>query len=462
MRIIKESVEDFQHHYEVLLPSAEIMEKVEERLVRISPNARIPGFRLGKAPLAAVQRLYEPSVYSEEVEKLISETVKSIVANSKARLRQDPRVEILADTEEGLTVSVDFTVLPTVEAPKDFSNLCLEKLVVEVEDKEVDERLEYLRKTHRGWKEAPVTHSSQKGDLIVADIFTKSSKKALNNDKAKGLSFVIGGGKFVADFESHFLGVSAGKRLSFSVTYPKNTTDKQFSNATVHYTAFVKQVCIATTFDSDEDFAKDVGFDSVAACRANIKTHLKSEYEKLSANHLKRQVLDVLSDRYVFEIPQDIEEAEFTEIWQSFEYDNKEKLGNISKKELDTIRTNYRNIANRRVRLGLLIAEVARQSKVSVAQKELDECIANVATHEDPQNAEKLYAYYRRNQQAVAVARASVLEDKAIAHIVTQAQVSERKVSLEEIMREKREASSTNGEEKSLSQKKAKDRGKGR
>ncbi|MDR1910438.1 MAG: trigger factor [Holosporales bacterium] len=434
MRIVKESIKDFQHHYEVLLLSADLAERVQAKLVRIAPNTSIHGFRPGKAPLMAVKRFYEGSVRSEEVETLISEAVKKLVTDSKARPQRDPRVAILSDTKDGITISVDFAVLPAAAtALEDFSTLRLERLVPEIKDKDVDDRLAQLRKTHQGWKEAPAPYKAKKGDLIVADVSTKSSKKTLNKNKAKDLSFVIGAGRFVEDFEKHFIGTSAGDRLSFSVVPPKHTSDKRSVNATVQYSALVKQVYVTTTFDSDEDLVKDLGFDSVAACREEIKKHIDAEYRKISSDHLKQILLDTLSERHVFTVPQNMEDAEFAEIWRGVAQDNKQALEKISQKELDKLHADCRKIANKRVRLGLLLSEIGQRFKITVTQQEVDEKIAHIAMERDAQNAKKLYEYYQRDRQAVTTARAAIFEDKIVAHIVAQAKVSERKVSPKEM-----------------------------
>ncbi|MDR0407061.1 MAG: trigger factor [Holosporales bacterium] len=437
MRIIQESVGDFLHHYEVLLPSAEIADKVKAKLTHIASSVRIPGFRPGKAPLAVVKRQYEAFTRSEEVEKLISDSIKTLVKDSKKRLSRDPQVKLLSDTEEGVTLSVDLDVLPIVDAPKDFSDFSLTRLIPKIEEANIDERLDSIRKTHKGWKDAPAKHKAKNGDQLVVDlsIQTKIAQlqtKGLNPGETKDFSFVLGNGQFVKEFDDHFIDTVVGDNITFFITYPKNFHDKRFARAKVQYTALIKKVRLSTTFDSNEDLAKDLEFDSIKACREAIKKSLEAEYKELSDLYIKRHVLDILSERHVFAVPIEMEEAEFIAIWREFNKENKNKLTEIPQEKIDLIKADYKNVANRRVRLGLLIAEIGKNLEIKVTPKEIEENVIKIAER-NPQNAKSIYRYYMNNNQALSAVRASIFEDKVVACIIEKAQISEKTASLKEL-----------------------------
>ncbi|MDR0662241.1 MAG: trigger factor [Holosporales bacterium] len=432
MQIKDQSVEGFHHHYTLLISETEIAEKIETRLRQIATQTRIAGFRPGKAPLSVVKRLYAPSVRSEETQKLVSESLKTLIQEKNVRLAKDPELKVLPEGKEGLTLSVDLSVLPEVTAPEDFTDLKVTRLVPQVGQKDVDSYLETLRKEGRGWKDAPAKHKAKVGDHLVLDLVTRLSLKGAKEEKTKDLAFVLGERRYAQKFEERFLGASAGDSLSFPTEFPKRFADKRLAGKKAQCTAYVTKVSVPVPLRSLDDLVKQTQSASLEALREEAKKTLEEKYQRISYINTKKTILDILSERHSFAIPPDMEAAEFANIWRDFEKEQGEKLDKLPKKQQEKLQTKYKKIANRRVRLGLLVAEIGKVLKIDVTTQELEACVANMAAN-DPQRAEFLYRYYTKNRQALAALRAEIFEEKVIGEILKRATLSEKPTSLQEI-----------------------------
>ncbi|MDR2412067.1 MAG: hypothetical protein LBD66_00455, partial [Holosporales bacterium] len=265
MQIKDQSIEGFHHHYTLLISETEITEKVETRLRQIATQTRIAGFRPGKAPLSVVNRLYAPSIRPEETQKLVSESLKTLIQEKNMRLAKDPELKVLSEGEGGLTLSVDLSVLPEVTAPEDFSDIKVTRLVPQVSQGDIDNYLEMLRKEGRGWKDAPAKHKAKAGDHIVLDLVTRLSVKGAKEEKTKDLAFVLGEHRYAQKFEERFLGVSAGDSLSFPTEFPKRFADKRLAGKKAQCTAYVTKVSVPVPLCSLDDLVKQTQSASLEA-----------------------------------------------------------------------------------------------------------------------------------------------------------------------------------------------------
>ncbi|MDR1266962.1 MAG: trigger factor [Holosporales bacterium] len=446
MRIKKQSTEGFCSHSEILIPAGEVAQREEERTDQVASRVRLPGFRPGKVPLSVIKRQYAEAIHAEVIEKLVSEAVQSLIQESKLRISRDPEVKILAETKEGVEVSVDCWTLPTVEAPKDFSDISVTRRVPQAQKEDIDQCLQDLLAQEKGWKEAPAKHKAQIGDHLVMEMTVRSSVKGAKEEKLKDFSLVLGDGHYLRPFWEHFLGVTVGETLSFSEEFSKKFENKRLAGKKAHCTARMTKISVLAPLDSPEALAQHKGYDSVKALQEALKQHLEEEGKRIAFLQLKKEVFDILSERNPFPISDDMEKAEFEAIWRNFEREQGEELTKLPKDKQEALRKEYRAIANRRVRLGILFAEIGKDLNVDVSSQELETCVSNFAA-KDPQRAEAIYLYYRKNRQALASLRAEIFEGKVVEEILRRVHISEKTVPLRELR--------ALGQEEPLSPKKA-------
>ena len=443
MQIVEKSGEGLSRVYGVTVPVADLNERLEARIVEITPQLNIKGFRPGKVPAAHVRRLHGKALMAEVVEQTITETTQKVLEDNKLRpagepdLKPEGDIAQVIDGKADLSYEISVEIMPDFE-PTDLTKIALTRPVYEPTDAEVDEAVEELAKQNLTYE--PRTGKSVKakdGDQVVIDFVGRIDGEAFQGGTATDSELVLGSGQFIPGFEEQLVGAKAGDEVIVKVAFPADYQAANLAGKDAEFTTTVKEVRAPVESKIDDAMAERLGIESLDKLKELLKTNLESQYAGASRFKLKRALLDVLDERHDFPLPPKMVEAEFAAIWQQVQQD-KERGGlppEDSEKSDDQLQTEYRKIAERRVRLGLVLAEIGRANEVQVTEQELLEAMRAEAMRYG-QQAQQIFDMFRQNPNMQAQLRAPIFEDKVVDLIVDKATVTDEKVSKEELLKE--------------------------
>ena len=443
MQIVEKSGEGLSRVYGVTVPVADLNERLEARIVEITPQLNIKGFRPGKVPAAHVRRLHGKALMAEVVEQTITETTQKVLEDNKLRpagepdLKPEGDIAQVIDGKADLSYEIAVEIMPDFE-PTDLTKISLTRPIYEPTDAEVDEAVEELGKQNLTYE--PRTGKSVKakdGDQIVIDFVGRIDGEAFQGGTATDSELVLGSGQFIPGFEEQLVGAKAGDEVIVKVAFPADYQAANLAGKDAEFTTTVKEVRAPVESKIDDAMAERLGIESLDKLKELLKTNLESQYAGASRFKLKRALLDVLDERHDFPLPPKMVEAEFAAIWQQVQQD-KERGGlppEDSEKSDDQLQTEYRKIAERRVRLGLVLAEIGRANEVQVTEQELLEAMRAEAMRYG-QQAQQIFDMFRQNPNMQAQLRAPIFEDKVVDLIVNKATVTDEKVSKEDLLKE--------------------------
>ena len=429
--------EGLKREFKVVVDADQIEDKLTSRLTELARQAQMPGFRPGKVPVALLRKTHGKNVLGEVLEQIVNDSTSKAFEDHEIQPALQPKIEV-TQFEEGtdLEYSIAVEIMPAIEA-MDFSELKLTRLVVEVEDKEVDERIEGLVKQFREFEDAEESHAAAMGDTVVIDFKGSVGGEVFDGGEAQDFSLEIGSSQFVPGFEDQLIGAKAGEELTVTVTFPEGYGAEDLAGKEAEFAVTVTAIKVAQATAIDDSLAEKLGLENLEALKNAIRQQVQGENAEYSRMRLKRELLDELAEAHEFEVPPGMVEMEFESIWGELLSEmerNKQSFEGGDKSEEET-REEYRSIAIRRVRLGLLLSEVGRTSNLEVLPEEINRKIAEQA-RSLPGQEQQLLQFYQENPQAQAQLRAPILEDKVVDFILEMAQISENKVSLEELMRD--------------------------
>jgi trigger factor len=443
MQIIEKSGEGLSRVFGVTVPAADLSQALEARIAEITPTLNIKGFRPGKVPTAHVRRLYGKALMGEVVEKTLSETTQKVLEDNKLRPAGDPDLKpegdmnAVMDGKADLSYEISLDVMPDFE-PVDPATLSLKRPVYEPTDAEVDEAVAGLAKQNRTYEtKTGKTVKSKDGDMVVIDFLGRLDGVAFDGGAAEDAELVLGSGQFIPGFEEQLVGAKPGDDVEVKVTFPENYQAENLKGKEAVFEVKVKDVKAPVDAPADDAFAERLGIENLEKLRELLKGNLEKEYAGASRFKLKRALLDQLDTKHDFPLPPKMVEAEFAAIWQQVEQDK--AAGDLPPEDLKKsdkkLREEYRKIAERRVRLGLILAEIGRANNVQVTEQELAEAMRAEAMKYGPQ-AQQVFDLFRQNPNAQAQLRAPIFEDKVVDLIVGKAKVKDTKVSKDELMKD--------------------------
>lgn len=433
-----------KREYQVVLAAAELAQKLDAQLAGLKDKVRINGFRPGKVPLGHLKRLYGKSIMGDVVQEAVTEAQQQILGDNKLRLAGQPKLDFPEDRDEmekvleasgDLKFSLSFEILPSFELGS-FDEIELERLVAEVPDEEVQQGLDQLAERNRAYEAREEGAAAQSGDKLTIDFVGRLGDELFEGGAGEGVDLVLGSGSFIPGFEAQLEGAIAGEARKVVVTFPADYQAENLAGKEATFDVAVKAVAAPAAVTIDEAFAKNFGFDSVEKLREAVLARIKSDYDRASREKLKRALLDSLDKKYTFELPQDMVEQEFDGIWKQVEAELK-ATGKTFADEGETEeeqRAEYRRIAERRVRLGLVVAEIGEKAGVKVGDDEVSRAIVERA-RQFPGQEKLFWDYYQKNPQALAEIRAPIFEEKVVDHIIGLAKVSDKTVSKEELLK---------------------------
>ena len=443
MQIVEKSGEGLSRLYGVTVPMADLNQRLDARIAEVTPTLNIKGFRPGKVPQAHVRRLYGKSLMSEVVQQTLNESTQKILTDNNLRPAGEPDltpegdIEAVMDGKADLAFNLAIDIMPDFE-PVDAATLSLTKPVYVPSEKEVDEAVADLAKQNRTYEtRTGKTVKAKDGDQVVIDFLGRVDGVAFEGGTATDVELVLGSGQFIPGFEEQLVGDKVGADLVVKVTFPADYQSKDLAGKDAEFESKVKDIRGPIDSPADDAFAERLGIENLEKLKELIKGNLEGQYADASRFKLKRALLDQLDTKHDFPLPPKMVEAEFSSIWAQVQQD-KESGGlpdEDAGKTDDQLQKEYRKIAERRVRLGLVLAEIGRANSVQVTEQELNEAIRREAMKYGPQ-AQEIFNLLRENQNAQAQLRAPIFEDKVVDLMIAKAKVKDKKVSKDELMKE--------------------------
>ncbi|HEX4742302.1 MAG TPA: trigger factor [Caulobacteraceae bacterium] len=443
MEVVEKTHEGLSRSYAVRVPASDLGAALDARIAEILPTLNLKGFRPGKVPAAHVRRMYGKALMGEVVEKTLNETSQQVLSDNQLRIAAQPDLKPVSDMDqvlagrEDLAYDLDVEVMPEFE-PMNVEEISLERLVYEPEESEVDEAMERLVAESgtfepRTGKKA----AAQGGDQVVIDFIGRIDGEAFEGGSANDAELILGSGQFIPGFEGQLVGTKAGDTRDVTVSFPEDYQVDRLKGKEAVFAVEVKEVRAPKAAEANDELAKNVGFEDLAGLRNALRENLGREYKSASRFKLKRALLDALDSRHEIPLPPRMVEAEFAQIWAQVEKDRAE--GAIppedAGKSEETLRQEYQKIAERRVRLGLVLAEIGRRASVTVSDAELGQAMRAEAMRYGNQAAE-IFELMRNNPNIQATLRAPIYEDKVVDLILEKANVADKAVSKEELLRD--------------------------
>ena len=440
MNVTETSVEGLRRQLKVVIGAAELEQRLSARLDELKGRARIKGFRPGRVPKEHLRKVYGRSVMAEVVQQAVAETSREALSQREERPAFQPTVALPEDEAEidkifagmsDLAFTLSFEVLPKFEL-MDFSKIALEKPVAAVTETDIDKSIERIRAANLRYR--PKDGAAETGDRLVIDFTGSIDGKPFEGGATEDAPIVLGGGNFIPGFEEGLAGARAGEEREVDATFPENYPEASLAGKAARFAVKIKEVGAPETPPLDEDFAKSLGLESVDKLRETILQRLEQDRASASRLKLKRALLDALNEGHSFDLPPTLVDNEFQAIWQQVMADlerSKRTFEDEGTTE-EKARQDYRDIAARRVRLGLILSEVGARNPITVTDEEVSRALLE-RVRQFPGQERKVYDYYRSNPQLLAELRAPIFEDKAVDYILELAKVTDTKVSPEEL-----------------------------
>jgi len=433
MQIVETTNEGLKRAYTVTIPAAAISSKVEGEIKKIAPQVRMPGFRAGKVPANLVKKLHGPAIHQEALNTSIREAMDKLVADHALRPAMNPDVALGDGYEEGkdaeLTVSLE--VLPQIEAPS-LDGLKLDKLTVPVSDDAVTEAVKRIADQQQRFETKD--GAAADGDQLIIDFTGKLAGVEFEGGKAEKAPLVIGSNRFIPGFEEQLGGAKAGDERTITVTFPEDYPAENLAGKETTFDIVVHEVKAPAESKLDDDFAKELGLESLEQLQGLLRGQLEQETAGLTRTAMKRSLLDQLAAGHDFDVPPTMVEAEFSQIWQQLTQEaGNEEDPVAALEEIEAEKDDYRKIAERRVRLGLLLSEIGQANGVEVTAQEMGMLVQQAAQQYRPEDRQRFMEYVRQDPMMAAQLRAPLYEDKVVDFLIEKAEVTEREVTRDEL-----------------------------
>jgi trigger factor len=443
MQVVEKSNEGLSRVLEVVIPAKDLTDRLEAKIKEIGPRLKLKGFRPGKVPTAHVRRMYGKDLMNEIVQETLSQTSQKALEEAKIRPAASPDVTLNSDFDKVIDGQADLSyqmaieVMPEFE-PVDAKTLELKRPVHTPSDEDIDAALKEILTQSRTYKakggKAP---RAADGDMVVMDFLGRIDGEAFEGGAANDSQLVIGSGQFIPGFEEQLKGAKAGDSKTVSVTFPEDYGVAKLAGKPAEFEVTVKEIRAPKDAVADDEFATKLGLEGLDALKEALKGQLEQQYQQASRFKLKRHLLDALDGTHTFDLPAKMVETEFASIWRQVEADR--NRGNLppedAEKSEEDLKTEYRKIAERRVRLGLVLAEIGRRQNVQVTDQELSNAVMAEARRY-PGQEKDVFDFYRKNPNAAAQLRAPIFEEKVCDWLFETAKVEDQQVSKEELFEE--------------------------
>jgi trigger factor len=437
MQVTQVAAEGLVRQFKVVVPATEIEERVATRLEDLKGRVRMPGFRPGKVPLGLLRKQYGKGLLGEVVEAAVDEGAKKAIGEHQLKPALRPKIEITAfDEGKDLEFALRVELLPEVP-DVDMKAIALTRPVAAVEEAAVDRALERLAEARRGFAAPAEPRPARSGDRVTIDFEGSVDGRPFEGGSGSDLAVVLGAGGMIPGFEDQLVGAVAGEARTLEVTFPESYGEPGLRGKAARFEVRVKTVEEPLPIAVDDALAKSVGLDDLAALRRSMRERLEAELKAASRQRVKRRLLDHLAEAYPFGVPAGMVDIEFEAIWRQVEREMKERGLTFESegKTEEEVKAEYRAIAERRVRLGLILSELGNKHEIKVEGHELQQAVIAQAQR-FPGQERQVVEYYRSNAGALDALRAPIFEDKVVDFILQLANVTDQPVTPEELMRE--------------------------
>lgn len=447
MQVTQTLAEGLKRQFKVVVSAADLNSRFAEQLDGLRGKVNINGFRPGKVPVAHLKKFYGKSVMADVVQSSVDDARKSILEENEMRLASEPKVNFPEDQaviekvlagEADLDFGMEFEILPTFEIV-DHSGIAVVKPVAEVSQDEIDETIQRMASSGRPYAPRGAKEKSQVDDKVTIDFVGTVDGVAFEGGTAEGVDLVLGSGQFIPGFEEQLVGFKAGDKTVVKTMFPENYSAQHLAGKAAEFAVTIQAVQAPGDLVIDDELAKKFGFEDVAKLREAVKASMDDQYAQQSRQRMKRQLLDALDKLYTFDLPETMLNEEFAMVWRQLTADMTRAGQSFGEGEEEKAREEYRAIAARRVRLGLVLAEVGQKAEVKLQEQEVTDALVARA-RAFPGQEKQVFEYYRKNPEALADIRAPLFEEKVVDHILANVSITEKKVSQQELMADEDEA----------------------
>ncbi len=465
MNVTETLSQGLKREFQVVLNATDLKTRLDDGLAGLQGKARINGFRPGKVPVGHLRRLYGRSVMADVVQNAVNEANQKIVADNGLKLAFEPQIKFPENKDEieaameakgDLAFTVALEVLPKIEVV-DVSDVSLEKPVAEIPEADVEAALERMASQNRAFESKKDGAKAAKGDRLLISFVGTLEGKPFDGGTGSEIPLELGAGQFIPGFEEQLEGVKKGEQRTVSVTFPENYTATHLAGKPAEFAVTVDDVQAPGELKIDDELAKGFGMESLDALKTAIREQIGREFGEQSRRKVKKALLDALDGKYSFELPPTLVEQEFAAVWSQVEADMKNAGKTFADEDTteDEARAEYRKIAERRVRLGLVLAEIGEQAKVQISDDEVTQALIQRA-RQFPGQEKEVWEFYRKNPQALAEIRAPIFEEKVVDHLLGQVKVSDKSVSREALFADDEAEEATETKPKAAKAKKTK------
>jgi trigger factor len=446
MQITETVSEALHREFKVVVPMGDLDAKVTSRLEEMKPKMHLKGFRPGKAPVSFLKKQFGKSVMGEVVEEAVNEGSKKAIEDNALKPAFQPQVEPVGEIEQVVDGKADLEFTIKVDLMPDFeladvSKIAIERLTADVTDADVEEALKRLAEQSRTYSSRPEGSAAELDDVAKIDFVGRLDGEEFAGGKGSDFDLTLGSGQFITGFEEQIIGAKAGETREVNVTFPADYPETKLAGKDVVFTVTVKDVKAPDALKVDDELAKRMGLESLGLLKDRVRDQVKLDFSRASRLHQKRRILDALDNAHSFPLPPAMVENEFNGIWNQVEAELKREGKSFADegKSEDELKKEYHDIAERRIRLGLVLARIGEQNGINVPADELQRAIAQRA-RQFPGQEQQVFEFYSRNPQAQAEVRAPIFEDKVVDFIAELANVTDRKVDRETLFMDPDEA----------------------
>jgi trigger factor len=452
MQVTETLTEGLKREFQVSVPASDLDAKADARLVDLKDKVRLNGFRPGKVPVSHLKKVYGRSVMAETIDQTIRDANTQIFTERGFRLATEPKVTMPTEEKEvenilagksDLTYTVSIEVVPAIQLA-DFKSFTVEKPVADVTDADVDDAIKRIADQNRTFAVKPERAKAENGDQVTISFKGTIEGVPFDGGTGENIQVVIGAGQFIPGFEEQLLGVAAGETRNLQVSFPRNYANENLAGRPAEFETTATAIASPQDTVIDDEFAKMLGLESLDALKQAARERLTAEFAATTRQKVKRMLLDRLDEAHRFEAPPSLVDEEFRLMWNSIkaEMESSSKTFADENTTEEAAQEEYRKIADRRVRLGLVLSEIGEKNKISVTDDEVSRAVVERA-RQMPGREKEVWDYYRNNANALAQLRAPIYEDKVVDFILELAQVTEKKVTREELFKDDDETEKT-------------------
>ncbi|MDQ3074589.1 MAG: trigger factor [Pseudomonadota bacterium] len=435
MKTVETENAGLKRAYTLTIPAKDIDARVEGEIKRMAPEIKMPGFRPGKVPPNLIRKMHGDNLHAEALNTTVQQSVQQLLSEQQLRPAMQPQVELAEGYTAGQDAEVRVTLetLPDVPTPS-IDGLKLERLTVEGDDPAVDAQIAQLAQSQKRYDDAKKGHKAADGDQVVIDFVGKVGGVAFDGGTGEDMPVVLGSASLIPGFEEQMVGVRQGDEKTLNVTFPKDYQAANLKGKAATFEVVVKAVKTAGETRIDDDFATQLGLKDLDQLKSLIRDQQQQELNNLTRTHMKRRLLDQLAQSHDFEVPPSMVDAEYENIMGQLRHEaSHEDDSDAALKEIESEADDYRNIAVRRVRLGLLLSEIGAANGVDISNQEMNRLIGQAAQQYPPKDRERFIQYVQQDPMAAAQLRAPLYEDKVVDFLFSKADISDRAVTREEL-----------------------------